>query len=96
VRATFNALAERELNDAAAYYERAQAGLGAEFILEIERLVAQATELPQAGFTIGREVRRRLCPRFPYAILYRPTVDELRILAVMNLRRRPSYWYGRT
>ena len=96
MRVTFNALAERELNQAATYYETAQAGLGSTFILEIERLVAEATQIPKAGLTIEREVRRRLCRHFPYAILYRSLADDLRILAVMNLRRRPSYWYGRT
>lgn len=95
MRVTFNILAEQELNEAASYYEGAQAGLGEEFILEIEQLVAAAAELPNAGQRMGREVRRRLCPRFPYAILYRAMRDELRVLAIMNLRRRPAYWVGR-
>jgi hypothetical protein len=41
------------------------------------------------------EVRRRLLRRFPYALLYKIKPDSIRILAVMNLRRRPSYWLGR-
>ena len=95
MRVSFNALAERELNEAAAYYERAQAGLGADFISEVERVVQAAAEFPEAGLTLTGRVRRRLCRRFPYALLYRATPDELRVLAVMNLNRRPSYWYGR-
>ena len=95
MRVSFNALAERELNEAAAYYERAQAGLGADFISEVERVVQAAAEFPEAGLILTGHVRRRLCRRFPYALLYTATTDELRVLAVMNLNRRPSYWYGR-
>jgi hypothetical protein len=37
-------------------------------------------------------IRRRLIRRFPYALLYRVKPTEVRILAVMNLKRRPAYW----
>ena len=93
---SFNPLAERELNEAAAYYERAQVGLGADFLSEVERVVLASAESPEAGLVLTGRVRRRLCRRFPYAILYRAAPDELRVLAVMNLNRRPSYWHGRT
>ena len=32
---------------------------------------------------------------FPYALLYTVKPDGIRILAVMNLKRRPAYWVGR-
>lgn len=35
--------------------------------------------------------RRKLFTRFPYGIIYSVQKDQLRILAVMNLRRRPGY-----
>jgi hypothetical protein len=31
-----------------------------------------------------------------YGLLYVVAGDELRILAVINLKRRPGYWVGRT
>jgi hypothetical protein len=37
VTVSFHELAERELNDAAQYYESESAGLGAAFLTEIER-----------------------------------------------------------
>jgi hypothetical protein len=40
-------------------------------------------------------VRRRLLRRFPYALLYSIKDDGIRVLAVMNLKRRPTYWVGR-
>ncbi len=96
MRTTFNELAERELNDAVQYYEHEQAGLGAAFITEVRRCTAAIAEYPEAGTLTQGAVRRRLCQRFPYGLLYKIAGNELRILAVMNLRRRPGYWVGRT
>jgi toxin ParE1/3/4 len=54
-----------------------------------------ALAFPEAGPVVLDSVRRQLCRRFPYALLYSVNDGELRILAVMNLRRRPGYWVGR-
>jgi hypothetical protein len=32
---------------------------------------------------------------FPYALLYKIKPSGIQILAVMSLKRRPSYWVGR-
>lgn len=95
MRASFNELAERELNDAMQYYERERMDLGSAFIAEVERATAMILDHPEASPTILGDVRRRLCHRFPYGLLYSIKGEEIRILAVMNLRRRPGYWAGR-
>ncbi len=95
MHASFNELAERELNDAARYYERERSGLGSAFIAEIERATAMILDHPEASPTILGDIRRRLCHRFPYGLLYAIKAEEIRILAVMNLKRRPGYWAGR-
>ena len=96
MRVTFNELAEGELNDAIQYYENERAGLGANFLAEIRRCTAAILEFPEASPIIRGIIRRRLCDRFPYALLYFQQADQIRILAVMNLKRRPNYWVGRT
>lgn len=96
MRVTFNSLAERELNDAIQYYENEQVGLGAAFLAEVRRCTAAIVEYPEAGPMVLGVVRRRLCQRFPYGLLYAQYDDEIRVLAVMNLKRRPNYWFGRT
>jgi plasmid stabilization system protein ParE len=93
---SFHRLAERELNEAAQYYELESPGLGAAFLTEVQRSAAAISQYPQAGQMVLGAVRRRLLRRFPYALLYRPKPDGIRILAVMNLRRRPAYWIGRS
>lgn len=95
MRVTFNELAELELNEAIQYYEHQQAGLGAAFLAEVQRCTAAIVEYPDAGRIVLGSVRRRLCNRFPYGLLYTRTADEIRILAVMNLKRRPNYWVDR-
>ena len=96
MRVTFNTLAEGELRDAAQYYELEQTGLGAAFITEVRLCTEAIAGHPDAAPVVLGAIRRRLCQRFPYGLLYTATGDELRILAVMNLRRRPGYWVGRT
>ena|SRR5215470_10983596 len=91
----FHRLAERELNDAAQYYDLEKPGLGASFLREVDRCLRAIRKEPQAGLILRGSVRRRLLGRFPYALLYTVQPAGIRILAVMNLKRRPTYWVGR-
>lgn len=95
-RVSFHRLAERELNEAASYYEGQKVGLGARFLAEVVRCIELLVEHPEAGPVILAPVRRRLVRRFPYGILYTVKPEGVRILAVMNLKRRPLYWVGRS
>lgn len=95
MRVTFTELAERELNDAAQYYELEHAGLGSAFIVEVQRCTEAIREYPQVAPIVHGQVRRRLCERFPYGVLYTILSDEIRVLAIMHLHRRPAYWVGR-
>ena len=92
---SFHRLAESELNEAAQYYELERPGLGSAFLNEVERCLQSISEHPEAGPAILGQVRRRLLRRFPYGLLYTLKTDGPRILAVMNLKRRPTYWVGR-
>jgi len=93
---SFHRLAELELNEAAAYYELEKPGLGARFLREVDRCIESLVKHPQAGAIILGDVRRRLVRRFPYAVLYTIKPEGVRILAIMNLKRRPLYWVGRS
>jgi toxin ParE1/3/4 len=96
VEVSFHRLAEIELNDAAAFYEGESPGLGAKFLTEIDSCIDSIVKHPRAGQVILEPVRRRLLRRFPYGILYTIKPEGVRILAVMNLKRRPFYWVGRS
>jgi len=92
---SFHTLAKLELNEAAQYYERESPGLGQAFVTEVERCTNEIVQYPDAGLVMRGAIRRRLIRRFPYALLYRVKAPQIRILAVMNLKRRPAYWVGR-
>jgi toxin ParE1/3/4 len=94
--AEFHPDAEVELERAAMFYEAQAAGLGTEFVLEVEQVVERAVALPSAGTTLGGQRRRYYLRRFPYAVVYRALPGgRIRVLAVADLRRRPEYWRGR-
>ena len=94
-RSAFHRLAAYELNEAAQYYDLEEPGLGAAFLEEVDRCLQSIQAAPEAGAILRGTIRRRLLRRFPYALLYKIKSSRIRILAVMNLRRRPTYWVGR-
>ncbi|MDF0674871.1 MAG: type II toxin-antitoxin system RelE/ParE family toxin [Nitrospira sp.] len=87
--------AEEEMIAAAQYYQCQSAGLGSEFLSEVERTVAAILVHPEAAPKVKKDIRRRLLKRFPFGILYAVAADEVVIVAVMHLRRRPGYWEDR-
>ncbi|MBI2566428.1 MAG: type II toxin-antitoxin system RelE/ParE family toxin [Candidatus Schekmanbacteria bacterium] len=94
-QANFHPLATRELNDAAAYYEFQNRGLGLDFLAAVEHTIDRLLRFPKSGRLLRGTVRRALLRGFPYALLYRERADGIRILAVMHTRRRPWYWTRR-
>jgi plasmid stabilization system protein ParE len=94
-RVSYHRLARRELNEAAQYYDSESPGLGSAFLDEVERCTQAIMNFHEAGPLIMGTIRRRLVLRFPYVVLYSIKPDHIRVLAVMNLKRRPMYWVGR-
>ena len=88
-------LADREINEAASYYEEQAIGRGLAFLDEVERCLTSLLEYPMGGPEIRSGVRRRLLRRFPYGILYSVKAESIRVLAVMHLKREPTYWVKR-
>jgi len=92
---SFHRLAHREVSEAGEFYQLESPGLGLAFLDEVEVSTQAILQYPEAGQLIVGNIRRRLLRRFPYALLYSIKSDHIRILAVMNLKRRPMYWVGR-
>ena len=84
------------MNDAAIYYERESHGLGGKFLDEVARYIDAIVQNPNAGAKVRGEIRRRILRKFPYGILYSVRGNGIRVLAVMNLKRRPTYWIRRS
>jgi plasmid stabilization system protein ParE len=88
----FSKFAKKELDDAFAYYETEQLGLGFLFKNEIKSSLKRITEHPDAWSIEINEVRKALLHRFPYKILYSIEKDCILILAIAHQHRKPDYW----
>jgi len=91
----FHEHAEKEFDKVVAYYEDCQPGLGIEFAQEVSSALARIAKHPEAWSPLSRNTRRCLVNRFPFGIIYQLKRDYIIIIAVADLRRRPSYWLYR-
>ena len=87
--------AEQELDETIAYYNAQAFGLGDAFLLEALRVFDLVVAHPLAWHPLEDGVRWCRTNRFPYAVVYACESDEILVLAVANLHRKPSYWADR-
>ncbi len=90
--------ASEEFAAAVQRYEEQRLGLGAEFYDAVVEATDRIEAHPEIGTPISTDQRTRrvLVQRFPYQIVYRLLLDEIVIIAVAHLKRRPGYWKERT
>ncbi len=87
--------AKAELEEAVSSYEHERKGLGEGFALEAEDALARILQFPHAWSALSKNVRRCRLNRFPYGIVYSLQNEEILIVAVMHLHRKPGYWKNR-
>jgi toxin ParE1/3/4 len=92
--------AAADLTSAGDWYELQLPGLGLDLADDIQRGLNAIAESPETwplwpgiGEAVG--VRRFLLARFPFAVGYIVEADEIVVLAIAHLRRRPGYWLAR-
>jgi plasmid stabilization system protein ParE len=91
----FRLTALTELDEAAAWYEGQRAGLGADFVAEVQQLLDTIASHPDRYPIAERDVREAPVSRFPYCIYYRIKPDRVVVIAVFHTARDPSIWQGR-
>jgi toxin ParE2 len=87
--------ARDDLGEAIRYYEAQRPGLGAEFRDEVRSTLERIERFPEAWRSLSQNTRRCRTHRFPYGIIYQVRPDEILVVAVAHLHRRPDYWKGR-
>ena len=87
--------ARAELRAAAAYYEDKREGLGEEFVDEFLRAVRRIQDVPKGWAKVSEKSRRCQLDRFPYGVIYQVTEEEIVLLAIMHMSRKPGYWTRR-
>ncbi len=91
----FHAEAEIEFNSAIDYYETLQDDLGLEFAQEVFDAIQRILEYPLAWQSMTLKTRRCLINRFPFGIIYQIRENDIVIVAVMHLHKKPNYWKKR-
>ena len=92
---SFHLAAEQELNGAVDYYNGCQNGLGLQFAKEVYAAIRNILAFPRAWTPLSRNTRRCLVNRFPCGVIYQIEDEQIIIIAVMHLNRKPGYWKDR-
>ena len=91
----FRPQAEDDALAVRAWYESRRAGVGREFGQAVEALISRIVENPFLFKRVHVETRRAVLPRFPYAIYFRASDDEVVVLAIHG-RQHQSQWQDRS
>ena len=91
----FRPEAQGEVLAVGRWYDARRAALGVDFAAEVRATVDRIVENPWAYQRVRGETRRAVLNRFPYALYYRVTVEEIVVLAVHG-RQDPSRWRRRS
>ena len=95
MRIRLHRAAQKELREAAQWYDGERSGLGDEFLDAVRDTLDRIAEGPQRFPVIHEDVRCALVPRFPYQIFYASEPDRLDVFAVFHSSRHPDAWKGR-
>jgi len=95
MRCRFHPDAEAELNEAVDYYEGCEDGLGMEFAKAVYAAIQNICQFPLGWTPLSPNTRRCLLSRFPYGLVYQVKNNEIIVIAVMLLNRKPDYWRKR-
>ena len=87
--------AEDEMTEAALFYESRSAGLGNDFLDDVQRAIDRLCEYPYSGEAVVSSFRRTLLHRFPFSLIYAVERESIVIIGVAHHGRAPGYWRSR-
>ncbi len=87
--------AQRELDDAIAWYADQAPGLGNAFLIETLKAIHLIQRFPLAWHPLSPNARRCRLNRFPYCVVYGLEGDDLIVIAIAHQHRKPDYWRDR-
>jgi len=95
MRVNYADAAREEGFEAAVWYGEQQGGLQTRFLAKWKDAENRMVASPQIYRCFEGELRKCRFDVFPYALVFRIRGDELQVLAVMHMSRRPGYWKER-
>lgn len=91
----FLEIAEIEFDEAIQWYDAQAPGLGDAFLVEVLTVADRIVRHPEAWHLLEHGIRRCRLTRFPYGLIYGVEKDDIVVLAVAHLHRKPDYWRDR-
>lgn len=95
MRVRFRTEAVADVTLAREWYEAKRPGLGDAFVDSLAEVIDLVQELPEAFPVIADGLNRALLRRFPYALYYRRTGDEIEVIACLHTRQSSTRWSSR-
>jgi plasmid stabilization system protein ParE len=87
--------AEAEIAEAADWYNKRSQQVRIGFLRAIERALSSIQDNPEQYQIVYRHVRRVVLGRYPYALLYTASAQEVIVIACHHGRRHPRHWQDR-
>jgi toxin ParE1/3/4 len=91
-RVTYHPLFERDVIEAAQWYDARVEGLGDAFVANVAQAVDAVFISPQRFGKLSSELCYSRVQRFPYLILFDYNDDDLQILGVLHTARSIEKW----
>jgi plasmid stabilization system protein ParE len=91
----FTPEADNELAEARHWYAHQRKDLDLEFMQSSDDALSRIVANPQQYPTVFRTLKRCVVRRFPFAIFYTISADEVEVVAIFHSRRNPRRWKSR-
>ncbi|OGS88258.1 MAG: hypothetical protein A2061_06315 [Gallionellales bacterium GWA2_59_43] len=91
----FSPVAQLELDEAFAYLEDEETGLGYRFTADVDEALRRIQIYPQAWHPLGCNLRRCHLKHFRYGVIYRIHGGHAEVIAIAHDSRRLGYWRDR-
>lgn len=91
MKVVYHTLVQKDLDDAWRYYESASEGLGDQFFAEFLSVIAGIQRNPKHWPPAAKGRRAALFSRFPYKLLYRVEIEQVKVLVVRHQKRHPAF-----
>ncbi len=91
----FTSDADAELAEARQWYAHQREDLDLEFMDSVDEALTRVVRNPQMYPVVYRNLRRAVIRRFPFAIFFDVSEDEIQVIAVFHSRRDPEGWQSR-
>lgn len=69
--------------------------LAVDFVAELRATLARIQSTPEFFPKERHRTRKAFLHRFPFKVIYRAASDQLTIIAVAHMSRKPGYWRER-